>query len=249
MLDKTVTRIGLYLVAGLLFTGNVTADQEGGSGVTLSDSSKMTQSGFLSDYGRLRPTAAGEGAECWSTANLDSKAYNKVMISRMVVTLKSEETQAVDPTELKMLTDYFNDSLVEALKPQMGIAEAPGTGVIAIRIALTDLVPTKVSGSVASALIPYSFVFETAAGAVKGRETGTAPYLGETGIEIQFLDGASRKILGECRDTRIGRKHAGDLDAEKWAKGYMNSFESWAYAKDAFDKWSGLIAKRFAALF
>jgi hypothetical protein len=36
--------------------------------------------------------------------------------------------------------------------------------------------------------------------------------------------------------------------AATWASGYMNSFEAWAYAKNAFDKWSLLIARRFAEL-
>jgi hypothetical protein len=28
----------------------------------------------------------------------------------------------------------------------------------------------------------------------------------------------------------------------------MNSFQAWSYAKNAFDKWSMLVAERFAAL-
>jgi hypothetical protein len=36
--------------------------------------------------------------------------------------------------------------------------------------------------------------------------------------------------------------------AETWANGYMNSFQSWSYAKDAFDKWSALTAKRLGEL-
>jgi hypothetical protein len=71
---------------------------------------------------------------------------------------------------------------------------------------------------------------------------------------MQFLDGASGTILAECRDTEIGRKYAADLDsgaagaAQTWANGYVNSFQSWSYAKNAFDKWSTLTAQRVAAL-
>jgi hypothetical protein len=87
-----------------------------------------------------------------------------------------------------------------------------------------------------------------------GRPAGSTPYLGETGIEMQFRDGASGAILAECRDTQIGRKYATDLDgsavgvAQTWASGYLNSFESWAYAKNAFDKWSAPTATRLAEL-
>jgi hypothetical protein len=46
-----------------------------------------------------------------------------------------------------------------------------------------------------------------------GRPAGSTPYLGETGIEMQFLDGASGVVLAECADTQIGRKYAADVDA------------------------------------
>jgi hypothetical protein len=73
-------------------------------------------------------------------------------------------------------------------------------------------------------------------------------------MEIQFRDGGNGAILGECRDTQIGRKYAADLKggtvdvAQTWASGYLNSFTAWSYAKDAFDKWAQELATRFAAL-
>jgi len=36
--------------------------------------------------------------------------------------------------------------------------------------------------------------------------------------------------------------------AQTWASGYLNSLQSWSYAKDAFDKLSSLTAQRLAAL-
>ena len=79
-------------------------------------------------------------------------------------------------------------------------------------------------------------------------------YLGQTGMEMQFRDGANNKVLAECRDMEIGRKYAASLGdgaagaAQTWASGYLNFFQSWAYAKNAFDKWSRLTAERLAAL-
>ena len=73
-------------------------------------------------------------------------------------------------------------------------------------------------------------------------------------MEIQFVDGGSGAVLAECRDTQIGRKYASDLNsgtagaAQTWASGYVNSFQSWSYAKNAFDKWSSLIARRLGEL-
>ena len=225
-----------------------------GTDVTASDPARLTKSGFLSDYKRLAPVSWAEGIQCWRKPDLDARKYDKVLIERMVVTLKPDQQQGIDPTDLKALTDYFHASMVKALKPQMPVVDKAGPGVLTIRIALTNLVPTDVTRSVTGTVIPYAFVAEAGSGVATGRPAGSTPYLGETGMEMQFRDGASAAVLAECRDTQLGRKYAADMDAgaagaaQTWASGYVNSFQSWSYAKNAFDKWSTLTAQRLAAL-
>ncbi len=229
-----------------------------GSGTTTvaTDKARLTQSGFLSDYARLRPTSWGQGIECWRDPALDATRYNAVLVSRIDVSLRSRDggPQTFDPKDIATLTDYFHHALVKALRPQMQIVKQPGPGVVVLRVALTDLVPTKVTDSVAGTLIPYGFVAEEGSGVATGRPAGSTPYMGETGMEMQFRDGASGRILGECRDTEIGRKYAVDVNssavgaAQTWANGYLSSFQAWTYAKDAFDKWSLQVAERLAKL-
>ena len=225
-----------------------------GTGVTASDPTRLTKSGFLSDYGRLRAVPWAEGIECWRRPTLAAKRYDKVLIEPIAAKLKPGQQQGIDPGDLKTLTDYFHQSMVKALTPQMQIVERPGRRVIVMRIALTNLVPTKVVRSLAGTATPYGFVAEAGSGVATGRPAGSTPYLGETGMEMQLRDGASGTIIAECRDTQIGRKYAAELDAgatgaaQTWASGYVNSFQSWSYAKNAFDKWSALTAQRFAAL-
>jgi len=247
--------VAAVLLAGCESTGSMLGS---GADVTASEKTRMTRSGFLSDYARLKVMPWGQGIECWRASNIDPKRYDKVLISRIVVSLappKGEDVgTTIDPTDLKSLTDYFHNSLVKALKPQMQVVDKAGAGVVVIRIALTDLVPTQVSRSAVGTLIPYGFVAEAGSGVATGRPAGSTPYLGETGMEMQFRDGASAAILAECRDTEIGRKYALDDKAsaagvaQTWASGYLNSFEAWAYAKNAMDKWSLLFAQRFAEL-
>lgn len=251
---------GGVLVAAALLAGCETQNAMLGSGaaVTASDQTRMTRSGFLSDYGRLKPTPWGEGMQCWREPNLNVKQYDKVLISRIVVSLAKpadKDAQAtIDPSDLKTLTDYFHGSLTKALKAQMKVVDKAGPGVVVMRIALTELVPTNVTRSVAGSLIPYGFVAEAGSGVATGRPAGSTPYLGAAGMEMQFRDGVSAAILAECRDAEIGRKYAFDEDAgasdvaKTWASGYVNSFQAWSYARNAFDKWSLLIAKRFAEL-
>lgn len=245
------------LALALLLGGCASTDDSllgRGTGVTASDPTRLTQSGFLSSYGRLKPVPWADGIQCWRAPNLDASRYDKVLIARMTVSLKPDQRQEIDPTDLKTLTDYFHGAMVKALKPRMKVVETSGPGVLGLRIALTNLVPTQVSRSLTGTLIPYAFVAEAGSGVATGRPAGSTPYLGETSMEMQFVDGASGAILAECRDTEIGRKYAAELDAgaagaaQTWASGYVNSFQSWAYAKNAFDKWAALTAERLAAL-
>ncbi len=231
-----------------------------GENVTAIDSARLTQSGFLTNYAKLKPVAAMEGIECWRDTRFDPKKYKKIQITPIVVSLaapkdsKDGKVPTVDPADLKQLTDYFYQTLQDSLKPQIPVVAQAGAGVVVLRIALTDLVPTSVPGSVAGTLIPYAFIAEASSGKATGRPAGSTPYLGETGMEMQFRDGATGAVLAECRDTEIGRKYAAELNvgaaqaAQTWANGYMSSFQSWGYAKAAFNKWSMLVAKRVADL-
>ncbi len=261
---KNKSTLGVLLFAGAtaLLPGCQTYDAALGSGtsVTATDSARLTRSGFLTDYARLKPVAALDGIECWRDARLNPKQFDKVMISRIVVSIKPPKSEkegeqtTIDPSDLKTLTDYFHASLVKALSPQMPVVDKAGPGVVVIRIALTDLVPTTVTDSLAGTLVPYAFIAEAGSGVATGRPAGSTPYLGETGMEMQFRDGANGQVIAECRDTQIGRKYAADVNGttvnavQTYAAGYMNSFQAWSYAKNAFDKWSMLVAKRFAEL-
>jgi hypothetical protein len=168
--------------------------------------------------------------------------------------IKPGSRQAVDPTDLKMLIDYFHADLVKAIQPEAQIVTATGPGVLRTRIALTNLVPTNTIASLAGTAAPYGFVAEIGSGAATGRPVGSTPYLGQTGMEVQLRDGATGQIVAECADLEIGLKYAADINAgvagaaESWVSGYMDSFSQWTYAKNAFDKWSADFARRFAAL-
>jgi hypothetical protein len=249
------------VIAGCAFLSGCATDGSmlgSGTNITASAKSRMTQTGFLSDYNRLETAPWSDGIECWRAAGVDAKSYDKIMISRIVVSIApskdKDKEQTIDPSDLKTLTDYFHGSLEKALKPQMQIVEETGPGVVVLRIALTHLVPTTVSDSVMGTLIPYAFVAEAGSGVATGRPAGSTPYMGETGMEMQFRDSVSGAILSECRDTEIGRKYAADANsnaagaAQTWAGGYLNSFQAWSYAKNAFDKWSVLVAQRIGQL-
>jgi len=248
---------GALLVAGCATPGQSgSAPGAGTSGTVASEISaaSVRRVGFLTDYSRLQPMPDGGGMLCWRGAGVDWKQYNKVMFERIQVYLNTGSSKPVDPTDLKMLIDYFHSDLVKAIQPVAQVVNTAGAGVLRVRIALTDLVPTNTTASLVGTAVPYGFVAEIGSGAAAGRPAGSTPYLGQTGMEVQFRDGASGQVVAECADREIGLKYAADVNAgaagaaENWVNGYMDSFSQWTYAKTAFDKWAIEFAQRFAAL-
>ncbi|MBS0322057.1 MAG: DUF3313 domain-containing protein [Proteobacteria bacterium] len=247
------------LVAGCASTSAPDMNIAGGSGSAVVTSAatqgNVAHVGFLTDYAALQPAPGGSGVLCWRKPDVAWKAYDAVMIERMNVSFaRSGNGAMVDPADLKMLVDYFHDALVRDLQPNERIVDKPGPGVLRVRIALTSLVPTNAADSLVGTAVPYGFVAEIGSGAATGRPAGSTPYLGETGMEVQFRDGASGAVVAECADTEIGRKYAASLNggvtnaAQTWVNGYMDSFTSWSYAQDAFNKWAALLAARLAQL-
>lgn len=239
--------------------------------VTVSEQDRMTQSGFLTNYKALKEVKGMGGMQCWNVPELNAKNYTKILISPITISLappkdkpassapangtsQSASGDAVDPKDIKMLADYFQNDLNTALKRQMDVVDTVSPGTVVLRIALTDLKPTSVVGSVIGTATPFGYVAEIGSGAATGRPAGSTPYMGETGVEMQFVDGSTKRILAECRDTEIGRKYAADMNsgvsgaAQAWANGYLNSFQTWMYAKDAFDKWTITLNERIAKL-
>ena len=229
----------------------------GGANVVASENAKdkVANVGFLSDPARLKATSVSGGMLCWRQSGVDWKRYDKVMIERIQVYLQpTAERRPVDPSDLKSLIDYFHSALVRDLSPQVQIVNTAGPGVLRVKLALTALVPTNTAESLAGTAVPYGFVAEIGSGAASGRPVGSTPYMGQTGLEAQFRDGATGNVVGECADTEIGLKYAADLNkgastaAQAWLNGYVSSFQSWSYAQDAFNKWSAQFARRFSDL-
>lgn len=226
----------------MLFMGSIAAHARAQSEAAKAGAKPPpARSGFLSDYERLRPVKGVEGAQAWRRDNVEWKKYSKVLIERMQLYLKQEgERKPIDATDLKLLTEAFYEALVAELKPNAEIVDKPGPDVLRVRIAIVDLVPTDAGRSVVGSVIPFAWLAETASGPATGRPVGSTPYLGQTGIEAQFLDGGSGEVVGEFADLQIGKKYN--------TSGYFDSFSAWAYAKEAFKLWSKHFRQRFDEL-
>jgi len=201
-------------------------------------------SGFLKDYSLLQPDEDGSGALRYRNPNIDTKKYKKILFERVQVGIKGDaEYKNIDPTELKALTDYFQEAVKRELGTAYPIVDEPGPDVLRVRSAITELVPTKTGYSVVALVVPYATIADLAAGKIsKG-----SPYLGEAAIEAEGIDGMTGDLVFAYVERRIGKKY--DVDMSKGAGQavvhgygeYFKSFTTWGYAKGAMDYW----AKKF----
>lgn len=200
---------------------------------------------FLSHPERLKPVAEGDDALIWVDPSVDLATYDKFLIESIQVQLADDAAyKAVDPTELKAMTDYLFNAIAKALKPTYKVVSTPGPRVLRVRIAITNLVPTKPEYSVAALVIPYATVVDLASGPASDGPAGSTAYLGRTGIAGSLIESRTGRVVAEYADNEVGRKYVVDTSegvtkaVTTGVTDYVAAYSTWAYAKQAFDGWA-----------
>lgn len=199
---------------------------------------------------RLTPAKDTPHALSWMKPGNDFSKYHSLLIERIAVQL-DPASSAVDPTDLKMLTDYFRQAIVKALQPPYTVTDKTGPGVLRMRLVLVDLMATNTAMSVVVLATPYATLPDMIAGADSGGGLGSAPYLGRTAIAATFIDGETNEVVAEYADTNFGQKYVLDTNQGAGAavqtgiNQYLNAYSTWAYAKEAFDNWAKYLRSRF----
>jgi len=196
--------------------------------------------GFLSDYSKLEPDPDGSKAMHYINPQADMKNYNKFLLERIIVWLKEDaDYKGIDPDAMKAMTDYFHEAIVRELGSDYPLVTEPGPGVLRVRIAVTDLVPTKPAMSLIVLAVPFASAADLASGAATKGGAGSPPYLGRAAVEVEGIDSETLQPVFSYVEERRGKKY----DAEDPAGGYLKGFSEWGHVKKAFDYW----AKKFRA--
>lgn len=193
--------------------------------------------GFLSDYSQLKPESQDSNALICMNPQADAKKYNKFILERIIVWLKDDaEYKGIDPDAFKAMTDYFHEALARELGSDYPLVTEPGPDVMRLRIAITDLVPTKTAMSVVMLAIPFGSAADLASGAASKGGVGSAPYLGRAGVEAEGIDSETLQPVFSYVEERYGKKY----DPENPGS-YFKAYSEWGYVQQAFDYW----AKKF----
>jgi len=194
--------------------------------------------GFLSDYSKLEPDPDGSKAMHYLNPQADMKKYNKFLLERIIVWLQDDaEYKGIDPDAMKAMSDYFHEAIVRELGSDYTLVTEPGPDVLRVRIAVTDLVPTKPAMSLIVLAVPFASAADLASGAASKGGVGSPPYLGRAAVEVEGIDSETLQTVFSYVEERRGKKY----DVEDPAGGYLKGFSEWGHVKKAFDYW----AKKF----
>lgn len=163
-------------------------------------SSQPVNSGFLSDYSKLKAAKDREGVRVWIDRSGQSRGYTKIMFRPVEVVLApNPDYKGVQPDALKRMTDQFADAFKRALAPTYQVVTEPGPDVLQVRLAITGVQPAPTPMNPTD-ILPIKMVFNAGRAAA-----GKSPRVAEMTAEMEVLDAANKPIAAAVA-TRKGDK-------------------------------------------
>jgi hypothetical protein len=190
--------------------------------------------GFLGDYSKLAPGGADKAQLVYINPDVNWMAYSRVIIEPITVYSVPGNPLAELPREqLIALASYLHATLSEELSKSYQIVGEPGSGVMRLRVALTEAGAGRPVMGVASTLTPPGLALSALKKAATGKATGT----GSARVEMELLDAQTGERLAAAVDGQTGDK----VD-------FFGSFSKWDDAQDAFDHWAAQMRSRLLDL-
>lgn len=194
---------------------------------------KAEPSGFLGDYSQFRAGQGDEAQLVYINPKADFKAYDKILLDPVRIYAAKDSAIGKLPREdLQSLVNYLDATLRENLKGDYEFVTAPGSGVMRLRVAITEAKGAKMLFDTFSTVMPPGLALSS----VKRLATGSHTAVGSVGVECEALDSVSQARLFGAVDARVGRKVTGKFD----------KFSKWRTANDAFDYWAQRLQTRLA---
>jgi hypothetical protein len=186
---------------------------------------KYTYSGFLTDYPRFKAGVEGRVNFVYFKEGVDFSKYNKVMMDHVVFYFKKDSKyEGIHPDVLSELAEAFHESVFEALQGAYPVVDSPGPDVMRIRVAITDVVPSKPGVNLVTTAMPGGFAVK----AIKKAATGSHSFVGNTAMEAEILDSLTNERIAAAIDSR------GKGDKFRVTEG----LSKWGDVKDVFKFWA-----------
>jgi len=172
---------------------------------------EIVPSGFLDDYGILKPNAEVKGDYNYRKEGVTISKYPNVIIEPVEIWLDPESTyKGVSPDMLKEMTEEFRNIMIKNLVGTVNWVFEPGEGVMSLRIAITNVYAKKPKKSILS-YTPIGLV----AGGVK-KAAGTNYSLTNAVMEGEMSDSVTGELLGALMATQFGKIEGKKKDKVTW---------------------------------
>lgn len=173
---------------------------------------KVKYSGFLGDYPTFKSGPEGGADLVYVKEKVDFKAYNKIMIDKVVIFIKDDaKYKGIDPDELNKLSKAFYTAMSDALGGAYPLVNKPGKDVLRLRFAITDVVPSELQATITSPV-----------------QAGiTYVNLGRASMEAELLDSVTNKRVACAIDTKAGERYKIEEGMGKWQDA-EKAFQFWA---------------------
>ena len=192
---------------------------------------EMTKSGFLQDYSLLTPDDPMKMVNwLYTNEKVDIGPYNKIMLDDLVFFIsKDADYKGFEANELAELGEAFQKAMIMNLSGVYEFTDTPGPGVLRIRLAVTDLVPSSSVAGTVTTVIPVGLALSS----IKKAATGSHIGMGSVSIEGEVVDSQTNEVLGAVIDSKSGKKYKIGKSASKWG-----------HAVDIFNTWGQTIRAR-----
>ena len=178
-------------------------------------------SGFLDDYAALRPGGPDDVLRVYRNPTADWPSYDKVLLEPVTLWRSGKKSLApISEDDLLRLANDFESAVRQKLGAHFKVVEAPGPGVLLVRLAITE----------ARASDPVLDVVTATGGDGQQAASGSDPlspdlraFVDAAAIEGELRDAQTKTILAQGIDRRRSGAPPiatwGDLDAmfARWA--------------------------------
>jgi hypothetical protein len=169
------------------------------------------QSGFLENYDGFKPDPADASLVWWERPGFNWSDYHGVLLDPVSVYYHPEARgRGIRPEELKKLTDAFRDAVIEELGTDYPVVAQAAAGILRIRCAITDIIPSSPGINLATSLLAF-----------------VAVDVGGASIEFEILDSMTGERLAAGVDQKLGSSVDGLANLTRLGQA-RPAFRDWA---------------------
>ena len=196
-------------------------------------------SGFLEDYSGLveEPDKNLIYNYVYIKPGADLSGYSKFLIDAITVFPHPEaDFKGINANDMTLLEKHFHAAMVKALTENDGyeVVEEPGPGVARIRVAITEVVPVRPTMNTLTTWVPQMRLMSGLVGAA----TGSNFFVGQIGMEAEFIDAESGERLAVKVSKQAGKKYV------PFTGRTAKTASKWGQIEQAMEYWAQQLRKR-----